>query len=149
MTAIAFVGASAALGGSGLAWLMARSIDRPLRRLEHALADLRGGRFDTRVRVTATDEIGAVEAGFNQMAHRLQESYRAIETRNRELAEVLGRVTFSKASSAAWTGSCRTPCGASSGDPGAAAGGRNQGPDGALPRYRGVHASPRPCRHVG
>jgi class 3 adenylate cyclase/HAMP domain-containing protein len=94
MTAIAFVGASAALGGAGLAWLMARSIDRPLRQLEHAMADLRGGHFATRVRVTATDEIGAVEAGFNQMAQRLEESYRALETRNRELAEALDRVIF-------------------------------------------------------
>jgi class 3 adenylate cyclase/HAMP domain-containing protein len=94
MTAIAFVGASAALGGAGLAWLMARSIGRPLRQLEHAMADLRGGRFDTRITVTATDEIGTVAAGFNQMAHRLEESYRALEARNRELAEAVDRVTF-------------------------------------------------------
>jgi class 3 adenylate cyclase/HAMP domain-containing protein len=94
MTAIAFVAASAALGGAGLAWVMARSIDRPLRQLEHAMVDLRGGRFDTRVSVTATDEIGAVEAGFNQMAQRLEEGYRALETRNRELAEALDRVIF-------------------------------------------------------
>jgi class 3 adenylate cyclase/HAMP domain-containing protein len=94
MTAIAFVAASAALGGAALAWLVARSIDRPLRFLERAMADLRGGHFDARVTVSATDEIGAVEAGFNQMARRLEESYRALETRNRELGEALERVTF-------------------------------------------------------
>jgi class 3 adenylate cyclase/HAMP domain-containing protein len=94
MTAIAFVAVSAALGGAGLAWLMARSIVRPLDRLQGAMARLRGGRFDTRVRVDAADEIGAVETGFNQMAHRLEDSYRALETRNRELAEALDRVTF-------------------------------------------------------
>lgn len=94
MAAIAFVAASAAVGGAGLAWLMARSIVRPLRRLEGAMTRLRGGRFDTRVRVDAADEIGAVEAGFNQMARRLEDSYRALETRNRELAEALDRVTF-------------------------------------------------------
>jgi class 3 adenylate cyclase/HAMP domain-containing protein len=97
LTAIAFVATSAALGGAGLAWLMSRSIDRPLRTLERAMDELRGGRLDTRVRVTATDEVGAVEAGFNQMAHRLEESYRALEARNRELGEALDRVTFLEA----------------------------------------------------
>lgn len=94
MTAIAFVAVTAALGGAGLAWLMARSIGRPLRHLERAMAGLRTGRFDARVSVTATDEIGAVEAGFNQMARRLADSYRTLEARNRELAEALDRVTF-------------------------------------------------------
>jgi class 3 adenylate cyclase/HAMP domain-containing protein len=92
--AIAFVAGSAALGGAWLAWLMSRSIDRPLRRLEHAMAALRRGRFDTRVIVSAVDEIGAVEAGFNLMASRLEESYRALESRHRELADALERITF-------------------------------------------------------
>ncbi len=47
-----------------------------------------------RVPVTATDEIGAAEEGFNLMARRLAESYEALEARNRELTEALERVSF-------------------------------------------------------
>ncbi|MEE8549868.1 MAG: adenylate/guanylate cyclase domain-containing protein [Gemmatimonadota bacterium] len=93
---IILIGVSAALGGAWLAWLVARSIDRPLRRLERAMARLRRGDFSVRVPVTATDEIGAAEEGFNQMAQRLAESHEALEARNRELAEALERVSFLK-----------------------------------------------------
>jgi len=69
-------------------------MDRPLRRLERAMARLRRGDFSVRVPVTATDEIGAAEEGFNLMARRLAESYEALEARNRELTEALERVSF-------------------------------------------------------
>lgn len=62
--------------------------------LEAATARLREGRFDTRVPVNATDEIGALAEGFNLMAGRLSDSYSALETRNRELAQALDRVVF-------------------------------------------------------
>ncbi len=91
---IILIGVSAALGGAWLAWLVARSIDRPLRRLERAMARLRRGDFSVRVPVTATDEIGAAEEGFNQMAQRLAENCEALEARNRELTEALERVSF-------------------------------------------------------
>lgn len=88
------IAASAALGGSGLAWLLARSIDVPLRALEAAMARLRGGDFSVREPVRATDEIGGLAEGFNLMAERLAETYAALETRNRELARALDRVAF-------------------------------------------------------
>jgi class 3 adenylate cyclase len=94
VSVVLFIGASAALGGAGLAALLARSMDRPLRALEQAMARLRGGDFSVREPVRATDEIGGLTEGFNLMAERLSQSYAALETRNRELAAALDRVGF-------------------------------------------------------
>ena len=91
---IVLIGASAVLGGAWLAWAVAHSMDRPLRLLEGAMARLREGDFSARVRVSATDEIGTLEEGFNLTAQRLAESYEALEERNRELADSLDRVEF-------------------------------------------------------
>ncbi len=55
---------------------------------------LRSGDFSARVRVSATDEIGTLEEGFNLTAQRLAESYEALEERNRELSEALDRIEF-------------------------------------------------------
>jgi class 3 adenylate cyclase len=88
------IAASAAVGGAALAWLLARSMDGPLRALEVAMARLRGGDFSVREPVRATDEIGGLAEGFNLMAERLSQSYAALEARNRELAEALDRVAF-------------------------------------------------------
>jgi class 3 adenylate cyclase/HAMP domain-containing protein len=94
VSVVIFIAASAALGGAGLAWLLARSMDRPLRALEQAMARLRGGDFSVREPVRATDEVGGLAEGFNLMADRLAQTYAALETRNRELAGALDRVTF-------------------------------------------------------
>jgi class 3 adenylate cyclase/HAMP domain-containing protein len=91
---IILIGVSATFGGAWLAWAVARSMDRPLRLLERAMARLRAGDFSVRVRVSATDEIGILEEGFNLTAQRLSESYEALEERNRELAEAIGRIEF-------------------------------------------------------
>jgi class 3 adenylate cyclase len=56
------------------------------------MARLRDGRLETRVPVSATDEIGAVAEGFNVMAGRLAENYAALEARNRELAAAMDRI---------------------------------------------------------
>ena len=92
--AIMLIAVSAAIGGAWLAWLVSRSIGRPLRRLESAMAKLRGGDFKVRVPVTSTDEISALEEGFNLMTTRLAESYESLESRNQELGEALDRVSF-------------------------------------------------------
>ena len=88
------IAVSAAVGGAWLAWLVSRSVARPLEALEAAMARLRDGRLDTREPVASTDEIGALAEGFNLMAGRLSASYAALEARNRELAEALDRVVF-------------------------------------------------------
>lgn len=91
---VLLIAVSAALGGAWLAWLVARSIARPLEALEAATARLSEGRFDTRVPVNATDEFGALAEGFNLAARRLSQSHAELEARNRELAEALDRVDF-------------------------------------------------------
>ena len=83
---------SAAIGGAWLAWMVSRSVGGPLQALERAMAQLRDGRFDTRVSVSATDEIGALAEGFNLMAGRLAESYATLEARNLELATAMDRI---------------------------------------------------------
>jgi class 3 adenylate cyclase/HAMP domain-containing protein len=83
---------SAAIGGAWLAWMVSQSVGRPLQALERSMAQLRQGRFDTRVQVSATDEIGTLAEGFNLMAARLADSYATLETRNRELATAMDRI---------------------------------------------------------
>jgi HAMP domain-containing protein len=82
---------SAAIGGAWLAWLVSRSVGWPLQALETAIARLRDGHFETRVPVSATDEIGALAEGFNLMAG-LSESYATLEAKNRELAAAMDRI---------------------------------------------------------
>jgi class 3 adenylate cyclase/HAMP domain-containing protein len=94
VSTVLLISASACAVGAWLAWLVARSIGRPLEVLEAAMARLRSNQFDARLPVTATDETGALTEGFNLMAGRLSDSYSALETRNRELAEALDRVVF-------------------------------------------------------
>jgi class 3 adenylate cyclase/HAMP domain-containing protein len=94
VSVVLLIAASAAVGGAWLAWLVSRSVGRPLEALEAAMGRLRDGHLDTRQPVSATDEIGAVAEGFNLMAGRLSESYAALEARNRELAGALDRVLF-------------------------------------------------------
>jgi class 3 adenylate cyclase len=97
MYAIMLIGLSAALGGACLAWILARTMVDPLRRLEHAMEEVRGGDLDVRVAVGSNDEIGAVETGFNEMTERIAHSYQALETKNRELAEALDRLAYLEA----------------------------------------------------
>ncbi|MBI3373751.1 MAG: HAMP domain-containing protein [Betaproteobacteria bacterium] len=94
VSVVLLIAGSAVVGGAWLAWLVSRSIARPLETLETATARLREGRFDTRLSVSTTDELGSLAEGFNLMAGRLSQSYAELETRNRELAEALDRVVF-------------------------------------------------------
>ncbi len=94
MWVIILIGATAALGGAVLAWLLSRSISQPLRRLEALMARLRERDFSVREQVGSTDEIATLAEGFNLMTERISESYAALETRNRELTEALKRVAF-------------------------------------------------------
>ena len=94
MLVIVLLAASAGIGGALLAWLLSRTIARPLRNLERAVARVREGDLSAREPVEGTDEIGAVAAGFNLMTERLLRSHDALEARNRELATALDRVQF-------------------------------------------------------
>jgi class 3 adenylate cyclase/HAMP domain-containing protein len=95
--AIILIGFSAALGGAGLAWVLSRTMVQPLRRLELAMEGVRGGDLDVRVSVGSTDEIGALELGFNEMTERIAQSYQALETKNLELMQALDKVAYLEA----------------------------------------------------
>lgn len=94
VSTILLIAASACAAGAGLAWMVARSIGRPLEALEAAMARLSSGASETRLPVVATDETGTLTEGFNLMAKRLSESHDALASRNRELTEALERILF-------------------------------------------------------
>ena len=97
MYTIILIGFSAALGGAWLAWVLSRTMVNPLRRLELAMEGVRGGDLNARVAVGSTDEIGALELGFNEMTERIAQSYQALETKNRELTEALDKLAYLEA----------------------------------------------------
>ena len=97
MYAIVLIGLSAALGGACLAWLLSRTMVSPLRLLEKAMERVRGGDFGVRVGVGATDEIGALQLGFNEMTGRIAQSYEALRAKNRELETALDKVAYLEA----------------------------------------------------
>jgi len=64
-------------------------IFNPLSRLQAGLARVEEGDLAARVEVAANDEFGALTAGFNRMAQRLQASYENLESKVREKTESL------------------------------------------------------------
>jgi sigma-B regulation protein RsbU (phosphoserine phosphatase) len=56
-----------------LAFLMSRSVSRPLKRTGEAMDKIRAGNLNVSVPVVSNDEIGLVAAGFNKMAEGLRE----------------------------------------------------------------------------
>jgi two-component system nitrate/nitrite sensor histidine kinase NarX len=64
-------------------------IFNPLSRLQAGLEGLEGGDLTARVEASGDDEFGALAAGFNRMAQRLQASYESLESKVREKTESL------------------------------------------------------------
>jgi PAS domain S-box-containing protein len=58
--------------GAGMAWMISRSLARPLGLLTHAAREISHGRLDTRIDFHAQDEIGLLADTFNRMAQDLQ-----------------------------------------------------------------------------
>lgn len=70
------------------AWLMSRGITRPLRQLVDAAHYIGEGNLDSRVNITARNELGDLGAAFNTMVDELQQSLareKALEKSRREL----------------------------------------------------------------
>jgi adenylate cyclase len=59
-----------------LSWMLAKSILRPLDDLQRAIKAVQAGRYDVSVPVTAADEVGELQATFNQMVAGLAERER-------------------------------------------------------------------------
>jgi signal transduction histidine kinase len=74
LIAVAVASAIVAIGG---AWLVTRSISRPLRTLRASTTRLASGDFATRVSVTGPAELSEVARAFNDMAGRLEELFDA------------------------------------------------------------------------
>src|SRR5690606_5193971 len=73
----------AALGllvlGALVAWLVSRSVTRPLRQLEIASAAMAAGHYDQRVDLDRDDELGALAATFTHMASQVRDARKELE----------------------------------------------------------------------
>lgn len=67
-----------------LAITMADNLARPLKRLVQAVREMSSGRFDARVPTQSSAELGILEQGFNEMAHRIEDVHRSMQTRIEE-----------------------------------------------------------------
>lgn len=74
-----------ALGASFLLYFPMRFLARPLIRLRDAAHRVKEGRFETRVAVETSDEVGELSASFNGMAEALGERSRRLEAAAEDL----------------------------------------------------------------
>jgi signal transduction histidine kinase len=88
------------LVGSVIVWLVSRRFVRPILELNEATQAIAARRFDQRVRVDRTDELGALATAFNHMAEEVQRSLREAEAAkaeaeqaNRAKSEFLGAMS--------------------------------------------------------
>ncbi|UOA10051.1 ATP-binding protein [Methylobacter sp. S3L5C] len=70
---------------AGLAWLLAYTLGRPLKRITTAAKALAVGRYDSRLPVESNDELGQLARDFNDMAAALEQSEQA---RRRWVADI-------------------------------------------------------------
>jgi PAS domain S-box-containing protein len=77
----------------GLGIAFSRSITIPLKRLITAASKISGGQFDSRVNITASNELGELASSFNSMAKQLQASFAEMKGLNDELLESERRLT--------------------------------------------------------
>lgn len=64
-------GVLAVLLAAVVAWWVARGLLRPIRTMAQATKQLTEGRYDTRVSIERSDEVGQLARDFNQLAHTL------------------------------------------------------------------------------
>jgi signal transduction histidine kinase/CheY-like chemotaxis protein len=91
--ALVALGVALAVGASVL---LARRMVRPIRDIEARARQLGEGRFDQRIELDSSDELGALVAQFNGMASRLQETHAMQETRIAERTRDLARANEAK-----------------------------------------------------
>jgi signal transduction histidine kinase len=68
-----FIAAAGILGSLALSSWAGRRVTRPVERLARAAHEVAGGRWDTRVEATSTDELGQLAQAFNGMTRQLIE----------------------------------------------------------------------------
>jgi len=70
------------LGMGIVAYVISKSLSRPIIKLKNAANDIASGNFDVRTKIKTRDEIGELSHSFDKMAERLQESL--IEIKEKE-----------------------------------------------------------------
>ena len=65
--------------GAFVAWLLSRSVTRPLRQLETASVAMASGEYDQRVELNRQDELGTLAASFTHMASQVREARAELE----------------------------------------------------------------------
>jgi signal transduction histidine kinase len=71
---LAVIGVIVVAAGLGLAWVLATSVTKPVRKLERAAVDLGRGDLRSRAEVAGPEEIKTLAGSFNGMAERLSAS---------------------------------------------------------------------------
>jgi len=75
--------------GGAIAWVTARSIQKPLRSITHAAERITHGDCEHRVSVPSQDEVGTLADAFNVMVENITSQTRTIQTQNEENERLL------------------------------------------------------------
>lgn len=83
------------------AFFLATRINAPLRKMKEAAFEIARGKFDTKVPILTTDEIGELATAFNQMGRQLKFNLNALSQEKEQLASILssmvdGVITFNR-----------------------------------------------------
>lgn len=76
---------------------LARTLTAPIRDLQVGAARIGGGALEHRLEIKSNDELGALSAGFNEMAAQLQASYASLEQKVAERTAELDEANKAKA----------------------------------------------------
>jgi two-component system cell cycle response regulator len=90
--ALAAIVAGSALLAGLLGWLLARLTTKPLEELSDAAMNIASGRFDTRIVVPASGEVGRLAIAFNAMSDELTSYVQALEGSRDDLKRNLTRL---------------------------------------------------------
>ncbi|HEX2240899.1 MAG TPA: diguanylate cyclase [Actinomycetota bacterium] len=77
---------------SVLAYLLARPISQPLEELAERAKAMAEGRFEQDIPVRSGDEVGALAEAFNDMTHRLRDTFTQLESSRDQLQRTVRRV---------------------------------------------------------
>ncbi len=86
---ISVSGGAALVAAIGVAYLLSRSITRPVVVLTHASEAMAQGNYDQRIPVQGRDEIARLARTFNQMAHEVARTHQAMRDLNGNVAHEL------------------------------------------------------------
>ena len=73
---VGLIGVGGLIVGAAAVWLLVTALIAPLRSVHAAMAELAGGKLDTRITVFDGTELGQLQRGFNDMAEMVRERQR-------------------------------------------------------------------------